>query len=87
MAEKKKPTALMKPVTPDAVLAALVGKAPIPRTEMMKKAWDYIKEHKLQNPNNKRNILADAVLLPLFEGKKEITMFELTGCIGKHLVK
>lgn len=76
--------AFMKPLTPSAELAAIVGKQPLPRTEVIKKMWDYIKAHKLQDEKNKRNINADAKLLPIF-GKKQVTMFELAGLIGKHL--
>ena len=82
---KRKPNAaFMKPLKPSAALAAIVGTKALPRTEAVKKIWDYIKKHKLQNPKNKRNILADAKLKTVF-GKKEITMFELAGILGKHL--
>jgi len=65
-------------------MAAVVGAAPLPRTEVIKKPWEYIKAHNLQNPANKRNILCDAKLLAIL-GKPEVTMFELTGLAGKHL--
>lgn len=76
--------AFMKPLTPDASLAAIVGKAPLPRTEIISKLWVYIKEHNLQDSANKRNINADAKLKPLF-GKAQVSMFELAGLIGKHV--
>jgi DNA topoisomerase-3 len=69
---------------PSPALAAVIGEAPLPQTEAMKKLWDYIKLHNLQDPNNKRNINADAALLPLF-GKPQITMFELAGIAAKNL--
>lgn len=84
-AKKRTPNAaFMKPLTPDAALAAVVGSNPLPRTEIVKKLWDYIKEHNLQDPSNKRNINADAKLKPIF-GKDQVTMFELAGLIGKHV--
>ncbi|MCA3168439.1 MAG: hypothetical protein ING22_07885, partial [Burkholderiales bacterium] len=63
---------------------AVVGNAPLARTEVIKKLWDYIKAHGLQDANNKRAINADAVLRPIF-GKDQVTMFELAGIVGKHL--
>ncbi|WP_372653760.1 SWIB/MDM2 domain-containing protein [Halobacteriovorax sp.] len=74
----------MKAMTPSAELAAVIGDAAVPRTEAVKKIWVYIKKHDLQNPKNKRNILADEKLKAVF-GKKEVTMFELAGILGKHL--
>ena len=74
----------MKALKPSAELAAVVGSAPLPRTEVIKKLWEYIKVHNLQNPANKRNILCDAKLTAVL-GKDEVTMFELTGLAGKHL--
>ena len=83
--KKREPnTAFMKPLTPSAELAAVVGSKPLPRTEVIKKLWDYIKAQKLQDENNKRNINADAKLAAVF-GKKQVTMFEMAGLIGKHL--
>jgi len=76
--------AFMKALTPSAELAAVIGTKALPRTEVVKELWVYIKEHNLQNPANKRNILADAKLEKVF-GKKEVTMFELAGIVGKHL--
>lgn len=65
-------------------LEAVVGKGPMPRGEVVKKMWDYIKKHNLQNPANKRNIFADDKLMPIF-GKKEVTMFEMTKLASAHL--
>lgn len=76
--------ALMKPLMPSAQLAAVVGSAPLPRGQVVKKLWEYIKAHNLQNPANKRNIFADAVLRPIF-GKEEVTMFEMTKLVSGHL--
>ena len=82
---KRKPNpAFMKALQPSDVLAAVIGSKPLPRTQVIKKIWDYIKKHNLQNPKNKRNILADDKLKPLF-GKKEITMFELAKIVNNHL--
>lgn len=81
---KKVNEAFMKTLTPSAELAAVIGATPVARTEAVSKMWDYIKANNLQNPANKRNILADAKLRPVF-GKDEVTMFELTGLLGKHL--
>lgn len=83
-AAKKPNAAFMKPLQPSAALAAVVGKDPLPRTEVVSKLWDYIKANNLQAPENKRNINADAKLKPIF-GKDQITMFEMAGLIGKHL--
>jgi chromatin remodeling complex protein RSC6 len=80
----KKPSAFMKALKPSTELAAVVGADALPRTEVIKKLWEYIKAHNLQNPANKRNILCDAKLLAVL-GKPEATMFELTGLVGKHL--
>ena len=83
--KKREPNAaFMKPLTPSAALAAVVGSKPLPRTEVVKQLWVYIKAHKLQDDNNKRNINADAKLEAVF-GKKQVTMFEMAGLIGKHL--
>ncbi len=81
---RKPNEAFMKALTPSALLAEIVGNKPLPRTQVVKKVWDYIKKNNLQNPKNKRNILADDKLQKLF-GKKEVTMFELAGIVGKHL--
>lgn len=79
-----KNTAFMKALKPSAELAAVVGVEPLPRTEVTKRLWDYIKAQNLQNPANKRNILCDAKLKAVM-GKDEVTMFEMTGLVGKHL--
>jgi upstream activation factor subunit UAF30 len=77
--------ALMKPLKVSAELAAVVGAGPMPRMEVVKKIWDYIKKNNLQNPSNKRNILADDKLQKVFGGKKEVSMFEMTKLVSKHL--
>lgn len=77
--------AFMKPVTPDAALSAVVGSAPLPRTELTKKLWDYIKSNNLQNPDNKREIIADAKLKAVFDGKGKVTMFEMTKLVSGHV--
>ena len=87
---KKKPArkasaAFMKPVTPSAALAEVVGSKPIPRTEVTKRLWAYIKKNKLQDPKNKRMIKADAALKPVFGGKSTVNMFEMTKLVSKHL--
>lgn len=74
----------MKPMNLSAELEAVVGKGPMPRGEVVKKMWDYIKKHNLQNPANKRNIFADDNLMPIF-GKKEVTMFEMTKLASGHM--
>ncbi len=84
-AAKRKPNAaFMKALTPSPKLAAIVGSAGLARTEVVKKMWQYIKKHKLQNPKNMRNIIADEKLKAVF-GKPEVTMFEMTKLISKHL--
>ena len=75
----------MKPLKPDAALAAIVGADPLPRTEVVKKLWVYIKKHKLQDQNNRRNINADDKLKVVFDGKKQVNMFEMTKLVSKHL--
>jgi upstream activation factor subunit UAF30 len=76
--------AFMKALTPSAALAAVVGAAPLPRTEVVSKLWAYIKKNGLQDATNKRNINSDAKLKEVF-GKAQVTMFEMAGLIGKHL--
>ena len=66
-------------------LEAVVGKGPMPRSQVVKQIWVYIKKHDLQNPKNKRNILADAKLKPLFGGKAEVSMFEMTKLVSAHI--
>lgn len=80
----QKTSAFMKALQPSAALAAIVGSEPLPRTEVTKRLWDYIKAHNLQNPANKRNVLCDGPLKAVM-GKDEVTMFEMTGLVGKHL--
>ena len=75
----------MKPVTPDAVLSAVVGSKPMPRTEVTKKLWAYIKKNGLQDKKNKRNINSDATLKAVFGGKSTVNMFEMTKLVSKHL--
>ena len=77
---------LSKPVQPDAALAAVVGKDPLPRTELTKKLWEYIRKHELQDPKEKRNIRADERLLAVFDGKKVVSMFEMTKLVNGHLI-
>ena len=81
---RKPNAAFMKPLTPVGPLAAVIGSAPLPRTEVTSKIWAYIKKNKLQDPVNRRNINADEKLRPLF-GKPQATMFELTKYVSKHL--
>ena len=75
----------MKAMTPSAELAAVVGDKAMPRTEVTKKIWDYIKKNKLQDAVNKRMINADDKLKPVFGGKKQVSMFEMTELVNKHL--
>lgn len=82
--EKKVNPALMKPLQPSKELAAVVGSAPLPRPEVVSKVWDYIKKHKLQNPENKREIVADDKLKAVF-GKPKVTMFEMNKHLAAHL--
>jgi chromatin remodeling complex protein RSC6 len=85
-AAKRSPNAaFMKALTPSADLAKVVGAKPLPRTEVVKQIWVYIKKHNLQDAANKRNINADALLKPIFGGKKQVTMFEMAGLLSKHL--
>ena len=77
--------ALLKPLELDATLEAVVGRGPMSRGQVVKKIWEYIKKNNLQNPANKRNILADDTLRPLFGGKGEVTMFEMTKLVSGHM--
>lgn len=77
--------AFMKPVTPSAVLAAVIGATPVPRTEVTKKIWDYIKQNNLQDKDNRRMINADGKLQPVFGGKKQVSMFEMTKLVSAQL--
>ena len=75
----------MKPMTPSASLGAVIGASAMPRTEVTKKIWAYIKKHGLQDTKNKRNINADDKLKAVFGGKKQVSMFEMTKLVNKHL--
>ncbi len=77
--------AFSKPLNLSPELEAVIGKGPLPRTEVVKKLWEYIKKNNLQNPQNKRNILADDKLKAIFGGKGEVTMFEMTKLVSAHL--
>jgi upstream activation factor subunit UAF30 len=84
-AAKRKPNAaFMKPMNPSATLAEVVGSKPLPRTEVTKKIWAYIKKNGLQDKKNRRNVNADAKLRPIFK-KDQVTMFEMTKLVSKHL--
>ena len=82
---KKMNAAFMKPLTPSAKLAEIVGSKPLARTEVAKKLWVYIKKHNLQDKKNRRNINADAALKAVFAGKSVVNMFEMTKLVSKHL--
>ena len=84
-APRKPNAAFMKAMTPSTVLAAVVGAAPLPRTEVTKKVWDYIKKLDLQDPANRRMINADDKLKAVFGGKAQVSMFEMTKLISDHL--
>jgi chromatin remodeling complex protein RSC6 len=75
----------MKPVTPTAILAAVIGDKPMPRTEVTKKIWDYIKQNDLQDKNNRRMVNADEKLKPVFGGKDQVSMFEMTKLVSAQL--
>jgi chromatin remodeling complex protein RSC6 len=82
---RKPNAAFMKPVQPSAALSEIVGSKAIPRTEVTKKLWAYIKKNGLQDAKNKRMIKADAALKTVFGGKAQVNMFEMTKLVGKHL--
>ena len=82
---RKPNAAFMKALTPSAALAAVVGASPLPRTEVVKKLWPYIKKNNLQDSKNKRNINADAKLKEVFGGKTTVSMFDMTKLVSKHL--
>ena len=82
---RKANAAFMKPMTPSAQLGEVIGDKPMPRTEVTKKLWAYIKKNGLQDSKNKRNINADDKLKPVFGGKKTVSMFEMTKLVSKHL--
>jgi chromatin remodeling complex protein RSC6 len=84
-AAPKANSAFMKPLTVSAELALVVGKGPLPRSEVVKKLWVYIKKNELQDQKNKRNINADAALKAVFGGKSVVNMFEMTKLVSKHL--
>lgn len=82
---RKPNAAFMRPVTPSETLAVIVGSKPVPRTEITKKVWEYIKKNNLQDKTNKRQINADAALKAVFGGKASVDMFSMTKLVGKHL--
>ena len=82
---RKPNAALMKPVQPDEALAKIVGSAPLPRGELTKKLWDYIKKNKLQDEKKRTQINADDALKVVFGGKKSVTMFEMTKLVSGHV--
>ncbi|MCC6611604.1 MAG: SWIB/MDM2 domain-containing protein [Burkholderiales bacterium] len=84
-AKRKPSAAFMKPMTPTDVLASIIGNKPMPRTEVTKRVWDYIKKNKLQDVIKRTMINADEKMRELFGGKKQVSMFEMTKFINKHL--
>jgi upstream activation factor subunit UAF30 len=85
-AKKRTPSAaFMKPMQPSSALAAVVGSSPLPRTEVTRKLWQYIKRNGLQDSKNRRQINADEKLRPVFGGKSQVNMFQMTSLVGKHL--
>jgi upstream activation factor subunit UAF30 len=82
---KKATSAFLKPLQPSPELAVIVGSAPLPRPEVVSKVWEYIKKHKLQNPQNKREIMADEKLQAVFGGKHKVSMFEMNKHLAQHL--
>lgn len=78
-------SAFMKPMTISPELAEVVGKGPMPRSEVVKALWVYIKKHDLQDPKNKRDIIADEKLKPVFGGESKVNMFKMTSLVSKHL--
>ena len=85
MAKKKVPSKFMAPLNISEELAVIVGKGPMPRTQVTKKLWEYIKRKKLQDPKNRRNINPDEALSKVFGSKKSINMFQMTKLVNKHL--
>ncbi len=83
--KRKLPAAFKQPLTPSSELAAIVGSKPLPRTQVVKKVWDYIKKNGLQDAKNRRMINADDKLRPIFGGKRQVSMFEMTKLINKHI--
>ena len=84
-AKRKPNAAFMKPMTPSATLGAVIGSNPMPRTEVTKKIWNYIKRNGLQDSKNKRMINADDKLREVFGGKRQVSMFEMTKLVSRHL--
>jgi upstream activation factor subunit UAF30 len=84
-APRKQNAAFMRPLKPSDALAAIVGSKPLPRTEVTKKLWAYIKKNKLQDAQNRRMINADSALKAVFAGKSSVNMFDMTKLVGKHL--
>ena len=82
---RKPNAAFMRPVQPSRELSQVIGDKPVPRTEVTKKLWAYIKKNQLQDPKNRRMIRADDALKPVFGGKPTVNMFEMTKLVGKHL--
>jgi chromatin remodeling complex protein RSC6 len=78
-------SAFLKPLQSSKELAAIVGTAPLPRPEVVSKVWDYIKKHKLQNPQSKREIMADEKLQAVFGGRNKVSMFEMNKYLAQHL--
>jgi upstream activation factor subunit UAF30 len=86
VAKKNTNSKFMAPLQPSAALSEVIGKkSPLPRTEVVKLLWKYIKKHDLQDPNNKRNIIPDDKLAKVFGSKRAVSMFKMAGLIGKHL--
>ncbi len=85
VAKRKPNAAFMKPMTPSAMLAEIVGAKPLPRTEVTSKVWAYIKKHGLQDAKDRKQINADDKLKAVFGGKKSVNMFEMTKLVSKHL--
>ena len=84
-AARKPNAAFMRPVQPSDTLAPIVGSKPMPRTEVTKKLWQYIKRNGLQDSKNRRNINADDKLRPVFGGRSQVTMFDMTKLVNKHV--
>jgi upstream activation factor subunit UAF30 len=84
-AAQEQTSAFLKPLQPSQELAAIVGPTPLPRPEVVSRVWEYIKTHKLQNPQNKREIMADEKLQAVFGGKNKVSMFEMNKHLAQHL--
>ena len=84
-APQEQTSAFLKPLQPSPELSAIVGTAPLPRPEVVSKVWEYIKKHKLQNPQNKREIMADEKLQAVFGGRNKVSMFEMNKHLSNHL--